>query len=272
MTFSSDVLTIESDGPVATIWLDRPEKHNAMGKAFWEDLPGAVEAVDADPAIRVVVIAGRGPSFTTGLDLMEFAGEFGSSGGSPAAASQQQLALIRKMQWTMTSVADCSKPVIAAVHGYCLGGGIDLITAADIRLASADAIFSIRETKIAIVADVGTLQRLPKVLSAGHVAELAYSGKDIDATRAEKIGLVNDVYPDQDALFKAARQLAEEIAANSPLVVQGVKHILRKGESLTVDEALEYVALYNTAFLRSDDLAEAMAAFVEKRPPEYTGR
>ena len=271
MDFSSDVISLETDGLIATVWLDRPEKHNAMGKAFWEDLPKAMAVVDGDEGIRVVVIAGRGPSFTTGLDLLAFAGEFGSSGGSPAAEAKKQLALIKGMQWTMTSVAQCSKPVIAAVHGYCLGGGIDLITAADIRLATADAVFSIRETKIAIVADVGTLQRLPQVVSAGHVAELAYSGKDIDAARAEKIGLVNDVYPDRDTLLKAAYELATEIAANSPLVVQGVKHVLRMGEEMSIDEALDYVAMYNTSFLRSNDLAEAMAAFVEKRPPRFTG-
>ncbi len=271
MDFSSDVITLETEGPVATVWLDRPDKHNAMGKAFWQDLPKAMAVVNEDDDIRVVVVAGRGPSFTTGLDLMAFAGEFGASGGSPAAQAKAQLALIREMQWTMTSVAQCPKPVIAAIHGYCLGGGIDLITAADIRLASADALFSVRETKIAIVADVGTLQRLPRVISAGHVAELAYTGKDIDAARAEKMGLVNDVYPDRETLLKAAFDMAGEIAENSPLVVQGVKHVLRKGEDMSVDEALDYVALYNTSFLRSNDLGEAMAAFVEKRPPRYTG-
>ncbi len=109
------------------------------------------------------------------------------------------------------------------------------------------------------------------MISAGHVAELAYTGKDIDAARAEKIGLVNDVYPDRDTLLKAAYEMADEIAENSPLVVQGVKHVLRKGEDMSVDEALEYVALYNTSFFRSNDLGEAMASFVEKRPPRYTG-
>lgn len=271
MGFSSDVISIETDGLIATVWLDRADKHNAMGKAFWEDLPSAIGAVDTDSSIRVVVIAGKGPSFTAGLDLVDFAGDFGPSGDSPAAAAKRQLAAIRAMQWTMTSVADCSKPVIAAVHGYCLGGGIDLITAADIRLASADAVFSVRETKIAIVADVGTLQRLPRIVSAGHVAELALTGKDIGAVRAAEIGLVNEVHPDRETLMKAAYDMAAEIAANSPLVVQGVKHVLRKGEELTTSEALDYVALYNTSFLRSDDLAESMAAFVEKRPPEYTG-
>lgn len=269
---NSDVFTVEHTGHVATVWMDRPEKHNAMGKPFWADLPGVMTELDADDNVRVIVIAGRGPSFTVGLDLVEFGGEIVSgSSGSPASAAKKQLAMIKSMQHTMTAVADCTKPVIAAIHNYCLGGGIDLITAADIRLASADAVFSIRETKIAIVADVGTLQRLPKIVTAGHMAELTYTGKDITAARAAEIGLVNHVYADQGALMAATYEMAEEIAANSPLVVQGAKHILRKGEDLTTTEALDYVALYNTSFLRSSDLGEAMAAFMQKRPPEYTG-
>jgi enoyl-CoA hydratase len=175
------------------------------------------------------------------------------------------------MQAAITSVADCPKPVIAAVHGYCIGGGVDLITACDIRVASADAIFSVRETRIAIVADLGTLQRLPGVISRGHVAELAYTGKDIDADRAAAIGLVNHVLPDTDATHKAARELAAQIAANSPLAVQGTKAVLRAGDSLTVQQGLDYVGVWNSAFLKSDDLTEAVTAFLEKRPANYRG-
>ncbi len=273
MEFHSDVISVEIADHIATVWLDRPEKRNAMGKAFWEDLPRAMEAVGNDDDVRVVVIAAKGPSFTVGLDLVEFAGlDLGGVSASPAAGAKQTYREIKKMQWTMTSVAECPKPVIAAVHGHCIGGGIDLITAADIRLATTDASFSVRETKIAIVADVGTLQRLPMIVGAGHVAELAYTGKDVDGARAAEIGLVNDVFDDQDALMKATHEMAAEIAANSPLVVQGVKHILQAGESRTVEEALDYVALYNTSHLRSADLAEAMAAYVQRRPPEFTGQ
>jgi enoyl-CoA hydratase len=271
MEFTSDVISIERNNATATVWLDRPEKHNAMGRDFWTDLPRAMESVGANDSVRVVVIAGRGPSFTAGLDLREFADLGGSSGASPAAQAKAFLPMVKAMQWTMTAVAECPKPVIAAVHGNCLGGGIDLITAADIRLASADAVFSVRETKIAMVADVGTLQRLPRVIAPGHANELAFTGKDIDAERAATIGLVNDVYADQEQLMKAAYELAREIADNSPLVVQGTKHIMQKSQDVSVAEGLEYVALWNTSFLRSSDLTEAMAAFAEKRPPHYTG-
>ena len=171
----------------------------------------------------------------------------------------------------MTSITNCPKPVIAAVHGYCLGAGVDLITACDIRLAAEDAVFSIRETKMALVADVGTVQRLPRLIGAGHVAELLFTGKDIDAPRAKEIGLVNDVYPDHDTTVMAAQTLAAEIAANSPLVVQGAKRVLAAEADMTLENALDHIALYNSAFIESHDIVEAMNAFFEKRPPEFTG-
>src|SRR5579862_3742034 len=141
---------------------------------------------------------------------------------------------VLRMQASVTSVAQCPKPVIAAIHGYCIGGGVDVISACDIRLASADAVFSVRETKVAIVADLGSLQRLPRIIGAGHVAELAYTGKDIDAERAREIGLVNDVFGDRDALLEAARALGSQIAANSPLAVQGTKAVLAANDGHTV--------------------------------------
>ena len=154
----------------------------------------------------------------------------------------------------------------------CLGGGIDLITACDIRYASRDAVFSIRETKIAVVADVGTLQRLPALVGKGHAAELALTGDDVGAERAEAIHLVNRVFADGDATLAAARDLAERIAANSPLAVIGTKRVLEYCEGKSVEDGLEYVATWNAAFLNSDDLKEAMAAFLEKRKPRFTGR
>src|SRR5438132_9446696 len=198
-------------------------------------------------------------------------GDGGSSKHSDAYVRTRMLKDLKRMQGAVNAVADCPKPVIAAVHGYCIGGGIDLISACDIRVASADAVFSVRETKIAIVADLGTLQRLPGILARGHVAELAFTGKDITADRAHEIGLVNDVLPDVESLHKAALDLAGEIAANSPLAVQGTKAVLRAGEGRSVEEALDYVAVWNSAFLGSNDLVEAMTAFLQKRPPTFTG-
>jgi enoyl-CoA hydratase len=294
--FRSDVLSIERDDSVATLWLDRAEARNAMGPAFWDDLPRAMAELSQDSAVRAVVVAARGPHFSVGLDLKAMAGlltgdETGATapepdrtGGAeatdngarrrPSNAAQAAVARqgILRMQSSVTSVADCPKPVVAAVHGYCIGGGVDLITACDIRLASSDAAFSVRETRVAIVADLGSLQRLPKIIGQGHVAELAFTGKDIPASRAHEIGLVNDVLPDADSALRAARELASEIAANSPLAVQGTKAVLRACEDKSVAEGLDYVATWNAGFLASDDLTEAMSAFIEKRRPEFKGR
>lgn len=268
---------------MATLWLDNPERRNAMGPAFWADLPVIFDDLAEDADVRVVVLAARGPHFSVGLDLrtMGLDGGGGSDeiggGGSPGRRSQAARATrflrqVKRLQQSINAVADCPKPVIAAVHGGCIGGGIDLISACDIRLASRDAFFSVRETKIAIVADVGTLQRLPRIIGKGHVAELAFTGKDVTAERAEHIGLVNEVFDDVEALHKQARAMAEEIAANSPLAVMGTKRVLEACAERSVAEGLDYVAVWNAAFLASDDLNEAMAAFMEKRAPTFTGR
>jgi enoyl-CoA hydratase len=280
-TFESPVLTIERRDAVATVWLDRPEARNAMGQDLWRDLPLAMQAVGDDSAVRVVVLAAKGPHFSVGLDLKAMGGQLtdGLGGGGddakpPSAAVRASRARtdILRFQAAITAVAQCPKPVIAAVHGYCIGGGVDLIAACDIRLASSDAVFSVREAKVAIVADLGSLQRLPAIISAGHLAELAFTGKDISAERAKEIGLVNDVAADVDGVHKAAETLAAEIAANSPIAVQGTKAVLAANDGRTVAEGLDYVATWNAGMLASDDLTEAMMAFMEKRPPKFTGR
>ena len=245
-----------------------------MGVAFWRDLPAIVEELGDDDEVRAIVLAARGKHFTAGLDLGEMGGGVAGVGGEKASQASRSAAFlkdVKRLQGAFTALEVCPKPVIAAVHGACIGGGIDMITACDIRLCSADAKFSVRETKIAIVADVGTLQRLPRVISRGHANELALTGKDIDAQRAKEIGLVNDVLPDAEAVLKAARDMAAEIAANSPLVVQGTKAVLRATSEMTVEQGLDYVGVWNAAFLRSNDLTEAMTAFFEKRPPNFTG-
>ncbi len=274
MAFTSDVLDIEVSDHVATVWLDRAEKLNAMNLPFWEDFPRVMESLGDDGDVRVVVVAGRGRAFSVGIDLALF-GDLGISAEgpstSPAAKNMTFYRALKRMQATMTAAERCPKPVIAAIHGYCLGGAVDLITACDIRVASEDAVFSVRETKLGMVADVGTVQRLPRILAPGHAAELLYTGKDITAARAREIGLVNDVHPDFDTLHKAVRELAAEIAANSPLAVQGLKAVLHAGEGRTTAEALDYMAVWNSAFIRSADLAEGVAAQIERRSPRFTG-
>jgi len=275
---ASDVISAEVADHIATIWLDRPDQRNAMGPAFWTDFPATVEAVSADPDVRVIVVAARGPAFTVGIDLKAF-GPILTSGSldpeadtpSPVAERRATYQMIKRLQDTFTSMARAPQPVICAIHGWCIGGGMNLITAADIRYASADAMFSFRETKIAIVADVGAMQRMPRIVEPGRLAEIVYTGKDFAADEAREVGLVSSILPDQEATMAHASATAAAIAANSPLAVQGAKRILRNTDRMVIEDQLDYVALWNSAFVTSSDLTEAMMAFLEKRPPEFTG-
>ncbi|MCW2587813.1 MAG: enoyl-CoA hydratase/carnithine racemase [Mycobacterium sp.] len=266
-------LAVDVDAHVAQVTLLGPGKGNAMGPAFWAELPVAFETLDADPDVRAIVLTGSGKNFSYGLDLAAMGDTLGPmmADGALARPRADFHTRLRTMQQSITAVADCRTPVIASVHGWCIGGGVDLISAVDIRYASADAKFSVREVKLAIVADVGSLARLPLILSEGHLRELALTGKDIDAARAEKIGLVNDVYDDADASLAAAHATAAEIAANPPLVVQGVKDVLDEQRTAQVSASLRYVAAWNSAFLPSNDLTEGISAMFAKRAPEFKG-
>lgn len=274
----SDVVAVDRDGHVATVWLDREDQRNALAPAFWDEFPATVDALSEDEEVRVIVVAARGPAFTVGLDLKAFGSGLASGGLSgdaepgSVAARLATYRTIQRMQRTFSSLADSPKPVVAAIHGYCIGAGVDLATACDIRFAAADAVFSVRETKLAMVADVGTLQRLPTIVDPGWVAEVVYTGRDFDAAEAREMGLVTRVLPDREALWKHAADIAAEIAANSPLAVQGAKQVLRNRDGLTVDQQLDHVALWNAAFLQSHDLEEAIAAFTERRRPDFQGR
>jgi enoyl-CoA hydratase len=276
MTDSSSwkAFTVERTEHVAQITLIGPGKGNAMGPDFWSELPEIFAQLDADPEVRAVVLTGSGKHFSYGLDLPAMAGDLGSVLADKAQAKPRTdfHAMVKRMQGAITAVADCRKPVVAAISGWCIGGGVDLISAADIRYASADAKFSVREVKVGMVADVGSLARLPLIIGDGQLRELALTGKDIDAARAEKIGLVGDVFDDAAAVLAAAHATAAEIAANPPLVVHGIKDVLDHTRSAQVDDSLRYVAAWNAAFLPSEDLTEAITAVMQKRTPEFKGR
>lgn len=273
---SDDLVSLKVDiaDGVADVTLLGPGKGNAMGPDFWRELPLVFGELDKSDDVRAVVLTGSGANFSYGLDLPAMSGSWaGMLGGSALAKPRTDfLAELRTLQDAVTAVAACRKPVIAAVSGWCIGGGVDVIAAADIRLASADAKFSVREVKVAIVADLGSLQRLAGIVGEGHLRELAFTGKDIDAARAEKIHLVNDVYPDQEAVLAAARALAGEIAANPPLVVQGVKDVLGHQREHDIAAGLRYVGAWNAAFLPSEDLGEAVQAFLQRRSPKFNGK
>ena len=270
---SYEFYLVEKKPPVAWVYLNRPEKKNAMNPPAWKEMPQIFEDLDADLSIRVVVIAAKGPCFSAGIDLVGMMPEL------PELMEKEQkggvkcrfLRKLHALQETMTCIERCRKPVIAAIHGHCIGAGLDMAAACDIRLSSADAVFCLKEAAVGFVADVGVLQRLPRIVGEGMTRELAYTAKTIDAERARQMLLVNSVYDDRHALLEGAARMAGEIADNSPLAVQATKDVLNFGMGKSVDEGLKYVATVSANIIPSDDLTEAVAAFMEKRKPRFTG-
>ncbi|MGD2103171.1 MAG: enoyl-CoA hydratase-related protein [Acidimicrobiia bacterium] len=267
---SYEHLEIERHGHVGLLWLNRPEKLNALSEDMWADIPMAVAGMDQDDDVRVIVLAGRGDAFTVGIDVGLLA-SIRPDGDSQAVVSRDIYTTVKRLQGTISCLADTAKPVIAAIHGYCLGAGANLISACDIRVAAADAMFSMRETRMGLVADVGALQRLPAIVGNGVTVEMALTGADYPAQWALEKGLVTAVYDDRESLMTGALDLAGTIAANSPLVTQGIKRVIQANDGRTVDQALDYMAQWNASYLMSNDLTEAMSAFAEKRDPDYTG-
>ena len=263
-------LELSRDGHVATLWLNRPEKLNALSEDMWEDIPRAIADLDDDKETRVIIVAGRGAAFTVGIDVNLLAG-LRPTGSSPAEGNFRLYTEIRRLQRTVSCLGETAKPVIAAIHGYCLGAGANLISACDMRFSSADATFSIRETKMGLVADIGALQRLPAIVGNGVTAEMAMTGADYPADWALERGLVSRVFDDPEKLMMGVGEIAGEIASNSPLVTQGIKRILQANDGRTMDQALDYMAQWNSSFLISNDLLEAITAFTEKRKPDFTG-
>jgi enoyl-CoA hydratase len=273
-TYAFSCAKVSVAGGVAEVALSATGKAPRMGPNYWEELPRLFEQLDGDEAVRVVLLFSPGEHFSYGLDLAAMAGDLSEliAPESGATVRTRFLTLVKKMQRTHTAVASCRKPVIAAVQGWCIGGGVDLITACDIRLAAASAKFSVREVKLAMVPDVGTLARLPALVGQGAARELAMTGDDFDAARAQRLGLVTEVYPTQAELLAAARAMAARIAANPPLTVQGIKQVMNFSSEREAALSLDAVALWNSAFLPSEDLSEAMGAFMEKREPRFKGK
>jgi enoyl-CoA hydratase/carnithine racemase len=275
MTAAYQSLRIEQADGIAEVVLTGPGKGNALGPDFWREMPEALRALDADESVRVILLRGDGAHFSYGLDLMAMMESLGPlllGEGNLALERTKLLQLIEKMQAATEGLARCRKPVLAAVHGWCIGGGIDLIAACDFRYCSREAKFSLREVRVGITADLGALQRLPRIIGEGNTRELAYTGGDIDADRALQMGLVNQVFATPEELLTAARATARKIADNPPLVVQGAKQVMEYCADKSVADGLRYVAVWNSAFLQSNDLAEAFAAFAERRPPRFQGR
>lgn len=262
---------VEKKPPLAWVYLNRPEKKNSMNAPAWTEPETIFADLDQDEEIRCIIITGKGSCFSTGIDLL------GMAETIPEMADPNQMGeikwktlfKIRKMQDSISCIEWCKKPVIAAIHGYCIGAGLDMVTACDIRLCTEDAIFSLKETAVGFVADVGVLQRLPLIVGQGITRELAYTAKNITANRAKEIFLVNEIFRDQEGLLEQAEKMAIEIAENSSMAVQASKKVLNFGVGKSVDDGLQFVASMNNNIVPSGDLMEAAIAFSEKRKPNF---
>lgn len=261
---ASSFFTVERTGAVAHLVMNRPDKANGMTPDFWADLPRLMAELESDESVRCAVVSGAGRHFTGGMDLSVFADLATLFAHEPGRATFAMRALILKLQDAITSIEQARFPVIAAIHGACIGGGVDLITACDIRLASADAYFSIEEINIGMAADVGTLQRLPKLIPHSVAAELAYSGRRFDAAEALNFGLIARVCESPAALMTIAMETAETIANRSPLAIAGIKRNLTYARDHSVADGLDYIATWNGGMLRSDDLMAAIQAKMAK--------
>ncbi|WP_024302755.1 crotonase/enoyl-CoA hydratase family protein [Pseudogulbenkiania sp. MAI-1] len=265
-----DTLAVSVDGHVAHVRFNRPDKANALNEAMWRELADAMEWCDAEPAVRAVILSGEGRHFCSGIDLTMLLGVQQAIQDRCEARKREKLrTLILRLQASVTSLERCRKPVIAAIHGACLGGGLDIALAADIRLASADAVFGVKEVDIGIVADVGTLQRLPTVVGEGMAREMAMTGRELKAQEARDIRLVNRVLPDQAALLNEAFALARQIAEKSPLAIRGTKEVMNFSRDHSVADGLNYVATWNAAMLLSDDIQRAAIAGMNGQPPVF---
>lgn len=263
-------VTLSLDSGIARITLNRPDKLNALNDEMWRELREAFTWADRTPAARVVILSGNGRAFSTGIDLAMLAGLRERIRHADLARSQELLrALILDLQDCVSSIERCRKPVIASIHGPCIGGAVDIISACDMRYASANAIFSVREIDIGMAADVGTLQRLPRIIPDGIARELAYTGRNVLAEEAKEFGLLNRVFDTPDQLLEGVGEVAATVAAKSPLAIRGVKEMLNYGRDHSVEDGLRYVATWNASALLSEDLQESAAAMMQKRAPSY---
>ncbi|XP_028680458.1 delta(3,5)-Delta(2,4)-dienoyl-CoA isomerase, mitochondrial [Erpetoichthys calabaricus] len=255
---------------VLHVELNRPNKMNAMNQAFWREMVECFNAIAADTDCRAVVVSGAGKCFTAGIDLMDMASNVLQPEGDDAARMAWNLRRkICAYQESFTVIEKCPKPVLVAVHGACIGGGVDLITACDIRFCSKDAWFQVKEVDIGLAADVGTLQRLPKVIgSHSLVSELVYTARKMMSDEAQSCGLVSRVFPDKETLIEGALDMASEIASRSPVAVQGTKINMVYSRDHGVPEGLQYIATWNMSMLQTTDLMKSAQAALEKKSPK----
>lgn len=261
---------------VVQVELNRPEKRNAMNVAFWSEIRQCFEELNKDGNCRAVILSGAGKHFTAGLDLIDAAqpGQILSFHGDSSLDTGRKGLRIGEMirigQESFSVIEQCTKPVIAAVHGACLGGGVDLISACDVRYCSKDAWFQIKETDLGVAADLGTLQRFPRIIGNGSIArELALTARPFYADEAKQIGLVSRVLPDKESCLQAALDTASLIASKSQVGAQGTKISMVYVRDKSVDEGLEQIATWNPSALQSEDVLIAVQAAMQKKQAKF---
>ncbi len=258
---------------VAHVQLTRPEKRNSMIPSFWRELPVIIKDLDDDPEVRAIVISSTGPHFSAGMDLAAFGGR---AGDDPDEQKRQAIRHgasfydnARHLQDSFSALENCRSPVLAAIQGGCIGGGVDMVTACDMRYATADAYLTVFEINIGMTADVGTFPRLVKLIPEGIVRELAYTGRRMSADEAKSVGLVNAVFEDQETMLAEVMAIAREIASKPPLAVYGCKRMINYARDHNTADGLDYIAIWNASFLQGAEMQEAMNANREGRPGEF---
>jgi len=273
MNYSCFDVSIAND--VAHIVLNRPDKRNSMIHEFWDELPTIVQNIDQNSTARVIVLSSTGPHFTSGLDTSIFGSSVESSDNpEDAEKSKRQRGAklydtIKHMQKSFTCLEQCRIPVIAAIQGGAIGGGVDLVTACDLRYMTEDGFLSIYEINIGMTADVGTFPRITRLLPEGVVKELAYTGRRITAQEAKQHGLVNEIYTDHEAMLEATMGIARQIATKAPLAVYGSKKIINHSRDHSTADSLDYISLWNASMLQPDEISEAFAAAQEDREGDF---
>lgn len=262
--------TVEIADHIAHVRLNRPEKANSMIPEFWRELPEAIDRISNDAAARVIVISSEGKHFTAGMDISVFMSGFLDADPRNAHVSAEAFRhKIKSLQETFSCLERARQPVLAAIQGGAIGAGVDLATACDCRYASADAFFAVHETAIGMTADVGTFPRLVKIISEGWARQMVYTAERLPALKAREIGLVNEVFESPEALLDGVMEIARRIAAHSPLAVTGCKAMANYARDHSTADALDYIAVWNAAMLRPDDIKEAFIARNEKRTPQF---
>ena len=258
---------------IANLIFSRPDELNTMSRDFWVELGDVLDEINRNSDIRVVVMSSTGKHFCAGMDLNAFSNGVDNIPDNKkpdnARVGEAIYRVAKELQEYISTLEKIRVPVIAAIQGGCIGGAVDLVTACDIRLASNDAFFCIQEVNIGMAADVGTLQRLPRIIPDSKMRELAYTGRRMYADEAKETGLVSDTYESQDKMLEAASNLAKEIASKSPVAIYGLKAVMNYSRDHSVKDGLEYNALWSGAMLSQKDMTEAMTANMEKREASF---